>query len=315
MKEPLSYFVRYIEIINKINLSDNNTQLNNELDSVLSVLSKASFNDKLFNELNEKKKEIMSCVEEFTNLLTDFKSSANAKLRNDEKNYLVKSYTLYEESKNDSPKYILDKSLFDALIHRDSVKEYFISRIQDHSGWKHAGMFIRPQHDLFVDKMTASDPLYIVDDHNDLLFPCKQLWNNDYQSRVRYKVIDESKSTIFKNFPKGQLGLIVAVNYFNHKPLEVIRNYFVEMYDLMTDGGTAIFTYNNCNLPIAVSNFEKMHFTYTPNTLLISLLEVIGFEIIEEYDHEETNVSWLEIKKPGTLNSIRGGQCLGRINI
>jgi hypothetical protein len=30
-------------------------------------------------------------------------------------------------------------------------------------------------------------------------------------------------------------------------------------------------------------------------------------------DKKMSNVSWLELKKPGTLSTLRGGQCLGQI--
>jgi hypothetical protein len=44
------------------------------------------------------------------------------------------------------------------------------------------------------------------------------------------------------------------------------------------------------------------------------MVEFIGFEIFESYNEPLTNVSWLELKKPGELTSLRGGQCLAEIN-
>ena len=311
MNEPLSYFVKYIETINDVDFADTTVNAKNELDSAINTLSRTSFNNEKVTELIKKKEELINHYSEFNNLISEFKNDAIDKLRTDEKSYLIKSYKLYEESKRDSAEYILDRCLFRALIYKEEVEDYFTSRIQENSTWQHAGIFIRPEHGKFIDKMTASDPLYAVDDNIDLLLPCKKLWNEQYQERIRYNIIDECKNTIFKNFPKEQFGLVVAVDYFNYKPIEVIRKYFIELYDLLKSGGVIIFTYNNCNLSLAVKNFEKLQYSYTPK----SLLELIGFEIVEEYDHIETNVSWLEIKKPGSLNSLRGGQCLGRINI
>jgi len=315
MNEPLSYFVKYIETINDVDFADTTVNAKNELDSAINTLSRTSFNNEKVTELIKKKEELINHYSEFNNLISEFKNDAIDKLRTDEKSYLIKSYKLYEESKRDSAEYILDRCLFRALIYKEEVEDYFTSRIQENSTWQHAGIFIRPEHGKFIDKMTASDPLYAVDDNIDLLLPCKKLWNEQYQERIRYNIIDECKNTIFKNFPKEQFGLVVAVDYFNYKPIEVIRKYFIELYDLLKSGGVIIFTYNNCNLSLAVKNFEKLQYSYTPKSLLIPLLELIGFEIVEEYDHIETNVSWLEIKKPGSLNSLRGGQCLGRINI
>ena len=73
-----------------------------------------------------------------------------------------------------------------------------------------------------------------------------------------------------------------------------------------------MFTYNNCNLPYAVRNVENNWASYVPKTKLLSIIKQTGFEVIESFDAYE-NVSWLEIKKPGTLTSLRGGQTLGEI--
>jgi hypothetical protein len=75
-----------------------------------------------------------------------------------------------------------------------------------------------------------------------------------------------------------------------------------------------VFTYNNCDYPIAVKNFEKALYSYTPGRLLTSMVDMLGYEILNKYDEKTTNVSWLELKKPGTLSTLRGGQCLGKIN-
>jgi len=316
MNEPLSYFVKYIETIKDIDLDTSLTEISKELNVVINILQKSAFNKDAIDKLHSKQHEIVDELKKFNQLVSNYKVEATAKLRNDEKSYLAESYKLYEDaSTQDTPAYILDRALFGALIYKNKVKEYLTKRIQANSSWKYAGMFIRPEHGEFVNEMTASDPLYIVDDNITLLEPTKKLWNEHYQSRVRYNVINNSRSEIFKNFPKKQFGLIVAVDYFNYTPVEVIRNYFTELYELLMDGGIVVFTYNNCNLPIAVKNFEKLQYSYTPKSLIMPLLELIGFEIIEDYSHIESNVSWLEIKKPGKLSTIRGGQCLGRINV
>jgi len=51
---------------------------------------------------------------------------------------------------------------------------------------------------------------------------------------------------------------------------------------------------------------------YTPGGLLRSLCESLGFEISQHYliDHSNT---WLEMRRPGALTSLRGGQSLAKI--
>ena len=137
----------------------------------------------------------------------------------------------------------------------------------------------------------------------------------EYQSRVRYKIINESRSEIFKGIPKNQMNLVVAMNFFNHKPLDIIEHYMSEIYNLLKSGGTVIFTYNNCNMALAVQNFEKSLYSYTPESRVIPLMKMLGFSIVESYNEEATNVSWLEIRKPGKLTSLRGGQAIAKIVI
>jgi hypothetical protein len=75
----------------------------------------------------------------------------------------------------------------------------------------------------------------------------------------------------------------------------------------------AIFTYNNCDYPIGVDNFENSYYCYTPGRHVQAMAEKIGFRIASSFDLEN-NVSWLELQKAGTKTSLRGGQTLGRIS-
>jgi len=316
MNEPLSYFVKYKNTVEKTSLDSTLLQVNNDLSTVLNILSHSDFNDNVKEELLKQKNKILKDINKFDNILNEFKKDVTEFISKEESSYLSKSYKIYEDSNiQDNPEYILDRALFHSLIYRDEIEKYFISRISKHSNWKHSGMFIRPEQGKYVNEMTASDPLYVIDEHIDLLEPTKLLWNEQYQARIRYRIIDEHREFIFKDFPKEQLGFVVAMNFFNHKPLGVIEQYMVEIYDLLKPGGIVIFTYNNCNLTLAVQNFEKSLYSYTPESRLTPMLEMVGFNIIESYNEPETNVSWLEIKKPGNLSSIRGGQCIAEIKI
>ena len=316
MNEPLSNFIKYKNSIDKLSIDGIRTSLNNELSNTVRALSTSEFNEELLLELNDRKNEILADLDKFQETLALYKDSATDFITANESSYLSKSYQIYEDgTTQDNPSYILDRALFHSLIYRDEIKDYFISRIQSNSTWQYSGMFIRPEHGDYVNEMTASDPLYVVDEHIDFLQPTKKLWNKQYQERVRYNVIDETRDGIFRNFPTENMGIVVAMNFFNHKPLAIIEQYLTEIYNLLIHGGVVIFTYNNCNISLAVQNFEKSLYSYTPESRLIPLVEMIGFEVIESYNEPTTNVSWLEIKKPGNTKTIRGGQCMAKINI
>ena len=315
MDEPLSYFVKYKNTLSDTSDNDVQSRVNEMLTSIIDVVGKSDFELTHLDKLQNLKEEILSNIDEFNGTLTEIKTEVDNFIKKKESAYLSKSYQIYENEIKDSSKYILERSLFQSLIYRDDIEKYFISRILKHSNWKHSGMFIRPEHGKYVNEMTASDPLYVVDDDVDLFTPTKLLWGEQYQSRVRYKLIDESKDIIFNNFPSNQINFIVAMNYFNFKPLNVINRYMKELYDVLKPGGVIIFTYNNCNLTLAVQNFEKSFYSYTPESRLKPMIEMLGFTVIESYNEPSSNVSWLEIMKPGNITSLRGGQCIAEINV
>lgn len=315
MESPLSNFIKYKNQVDKVEFSSDRENLNKQLNSRLENLKKFSFNESLVEKLEKHKESIVESFDNLDILLEEFKQSTLDHVRQLEKKYMAESYRLYEEGSKDNAEYILDRSLFHSLIYRDEIKDYFKSRIKINSNWKYPGVCLRPEQGEYADTMLDSDPLYIVDETESLLGPVKKLWTKVLQGRIRYNLINENEKEIYKKFPRNQIGLFVAYNYFNYKPFEIIRLHLSAIYDIMRPGGTVIFTYNNCNLPLAVKNFEQALYTYTPGDLIIPALELIGFEIIENYNHEETNVSWLEIKKPGKLKSLKGGQSLASIDL
>jgi hypothetical protein len=51
---------------------------------------------------------------------------------------------------------------------------------------------------------------------------------------------------------------------------------------------------------------------YTPGRLIRTHAKKLGFEITHDH-HDHANTSWLELRKPGMLDSIRGAQTLAGI--
>jgi hypothetical protein len=312
MNEPLSYLVSYWNAVNSASIDS--SDINNELSIILATLDGSAFGKEEKEDLQKQKEKILSEIEKFNSMLTDFKHSTTEFLRKEESAYMSYSYKKYKKNtERDTPEFLLDRALNTPLISTTETKERFITRIQIHSTWEHPGMIVRPEHGEYADQMASSDPLYISDHEDALLVPTKKLWNEDYQKRVRYQIIQESRDVLFRSMPTSQLGFIVMMNFLNHKPLDVIKRYLVESYDILKPGGVLLFTYNNCNLPLAVQNFEKEMYSYTPGTLVKAMSELIGYIILDVYDNPDENVSWLELKKPGELTSLRGGQCLAKI--
>ena len=73
-----------------------------------------------------------------------------------------------------------------------------------------------------------------------------------------------------------------------------------------------MFTYNDCDYGHNIVLAEKNYMCYTPGKIIKAYIEHIGFEITFEH-FGKGDVTWLEIKKPGEIQSIRGGQALAKI--
>lgn len=310
----LSELIGYRSKINKLSADEFEDLADKALSKIIGDVT--SDDPGLYHEqedLIDLKKRILRNVDELKDQLSLYQRRLDDLVNERQAPYIQQSYQQYEEFRNDTPEYIIDRHLFNTLIYKEDIEEYFLSRIKHYASWKIAGLYIRPETGKYVDPMITCSPLYIADDYNKLLDPVKKLWNTEFQERLRYKLINESSDIRFKGMPENQLGLVVAMNYFNYRPLDAMREYFKEIYNLLCKGGIFIFTYNNCDLPGSVRNVEKAMYSYTPGKLVQAMCESIGFEILNVVDYEDTNVSWLEIKKPGEFKSMRGGQALAKI--
>jgi SAM-dependent methyltransferase len=161
--------------------------------------------------------------------------------------------------------------------------------------------------------MVSFDPLYLVDIRYELLQPALDKFNSLYQRRLRTHIVTENfNEDILNNLPNNQFGFCLAYDYLNYRPFEIIKKYLIEMYQKLKSGGTFILTFNDCDKANAVKLAEKNERPYTPGNLIKSLAISIGYEIIFTDTTDEAS-TWLEIRKPGTLTSLRGGQTLARI--
>ena len=109
-----------------------------------------------------------------------------------------------------------------------------------------------------------------------------------------------------------QFGFVFSYNYFNYRSIQGFKDYLSEIFKLLRPGGVMMFTYNNADLPQAAAYAENYFMSYMPKGLLIPLCRSLGFDMIADYDF--STLSWLEIKKPGELKTIKAHQALARIN-
>lgn len=240
--------------------------------------------------------------------LDALKLEVQAKIVEAEKPWFLESYKLYQDELLKPPDYILD------IRKQDNIDlTIFRTRLGMYSDWHYAGMIIRPGTRPFINDMVAYDPLYIVDLHHDFMLPALSTFNKTYQNRLRsYTIREDLDRDIFTRIPDGQFGMVFAYDYLNYRPFEIIKKYFHEVFQKLKPGGMFIFTFNDCDRVSGVELVERSFASYTPGYLVKELATSMGYEIVYSWNDDGPN-TWLELKRPGVLDSLKGGQTLGKI--
>ena len=253
---------------------------------------------------------IASKFVDFENELDKLKLEIKLKIEQQERPYFQESYRLYDkEMIFETNEYILNRRM---SISKESI-DFILTRVAKYATWKHPGMIIRPGQEEFIKSMVMFDPLYLVDQDHELLSPAILQFHEDYQRRLRPYVINERvDNTILARIPEEQFGICLAYNYFNFKPLEVFKQYLIEIYTKLKPGGVLTFTFNDCDRDKAVMLVEQHFACYTPGRLVKELAKTIGYELEFEW-HDNGPWTWLELRKPGELTSLRGGQTLAKV--
>jgi SAM-dependent methyltransferase len=231
-------------------------------------------------------------------------------VEHNEPGYFAASTDNYQQGmRKDTPAYILDRT---RPIDPETEK-LLVDRLAKYTDWRYPGMVIRPAHGPGIESLVALDPLYLVDTHQDLFAPVRSLFTEEYQRRLRYYVIDEyTNNRIFWNLPHEQFGFVYAFRYFEFKPWEVLQQYLDEVFPLLRPGGSFLFSFNDCDDWRAIGITEHHFCCYTPGRLVREHSRKLGYEITYNYN-DDAGTTWLELRKPGTLDSIRGAQTLAGV--
>ena len=262
------------------------------------------------SKLTSNYNDVKLLLDSYEENLKKLRANVFGLIQQQESTYFANSQELYQGMRHETPEYILQRTV---QIDSDSLL-FLRKKLQgSHCDWRYPGMIIRPAHSPWVEDLVALDPLYLVDTHVDLLTPVVGKFTPEYQRRLRRYVIDEySDVPAFWNLPRRQFGFVYSMGYFNFKPLEIIKQYLSEIFELLRDGGTFLFSFNDCDQWRAVGSAEHYFCCYTPGRLIREHAVSLGYEI--EFDHDvDSVVSWIGLRRPGIITSIRGGQAVAMV--
>lgn len=192
------------------------------------------------------------------------------------------------------------------------IQQDIISRIQLHTSWKYPALEIGCRDGEWTRHLVAADPLYITDHYRDFLESAGQQFPDEYQRRLRSYL---TRDTDLSMLPAGQFGFVFCWNFLNYRSLDTIKEYLKSVKELLRPGGVFMFSYNNADRHEQAGYAEGFWMSYMPKSMLVPLCESLGFEVVQTRDirGEGTAISWIEIKKPGELKTVKAHQVLGEI--
>jgi SAM-dependent methyltransferase len=307
----LSEIVAYLNLLESLQVHEEAREATRKLAAVLHVVVNHAVQvNTCSQDLEQDFDAVKTALDSFDATLTQIKQRLTQMLHEQEPAYLTESFRLFDqEMRHDSVAYTLSRRL--AIDTESNIVLRF--RLKNLTDWRWPGMIIGPGTETFIEDLVPLDPLYVVDQHADLMLPSVQKFTVEYQRRLRqYVVHDHVPQPILNELPNGQFGLIFAYNYFNYKPMNVVRQYLDSMWTRLRPGGVAIFTFNDCDWAHGVALAEKSFMCYTPGREIQAYCNQIGFEILS-VNRGQGDVAWMEIRRPGEIESIRGGQTLAKI--
>jgi glutathione S-transferase len=249
--------------------------------------------------------------------LDNFKMAVDSKIEEEGRTWLQKSYTMYEQqlaTRLSQQPEAIDLHKNKPVPLDEEQRKLFKTSVGSYCNWLYPAMIIHPMQEPFIEYMIGGDPLYIVDESRYLIDPVLDKFNEVYRHRVRPYIIEESfTQPILNLLPDNQFGFCFVYNYLNYRPFEIIKKYLEEIYKKLAPGGTLIMTFNDCDRYQAIQLVEQNITCYTPGSLILGWINYLGFEEVFKYQHDQEPSTWLELRKPGKLNSLRGGQALAKI--
>ena len=306
----LSDLVHYRNQLQEFNAQLLRDHAHNELKTVLDLVINTPLPTTSDNQVQVGYDSMMIAVAAFDYGVQQVIENINLAIAEVGAGHLKQTMALFEQRRAATKDFgILDRT----ITLSDEDKNVISTRISLRSDWHYPGLIIRPGRETWADQMVALDPLYIVDEDIEWLSPIQSRYSEEYNRRVLYTVIETYTDTEYLGVvPNNQIGFILAYNYFNFKPFEIVCRYLKECFEKLRPGGVIGFTINDCDRVGGVKLNENNFASYTPAGTILDYAKTLGYNIVLQHKLDAAN-TWLELAKPGELTSIRGGQSLAKI--
>lgn len=286
------------------------TEFETYINSLLNVLGtcEADYTEYI-QQLNKEllnAKNIINNTQTITdNIYNKIKEEVEAKTKNWDK----AGYTVGDKQFSTSVIYELEKENR-ISIPSDAVKQKVLAVVQTFSDPRYACLEIGPGDGEWTPHLVASDPLYLVDIHQEFLDSTIFKFPEQYRRRLRPYLLDFNNQYSLDKLPQNQFGFVFSWNVFDYFPREEMKIYLESCFKVLRPGGRMLFSYNNCDTVNGANYADIGNKSWMTEERVLTICKELGFEI------EINNVnaeSWVCIKKPGILKTVKTHQALGEI--
>ena len=315
----LRNLVKYKQLVENLDDKGLHKEINTKLSAMLADIDLHEFDS---NDLKEKMQAnhlgVLKNLEDLSDNLNKFRTHLKNTVKQLEQPYYQKSNIIYSENQKMYPEDRRSRLRANNLIHNDESRQFLFDTVDTYISSQYATLQLSPGYGDVTKHILAGTPLYIVDDDERVLTHFQgEFFNEVMRRRTNFYVMNDKDDDPLLGLPKGQIGFCVIVDYFNFKTVDIIRKYLQSLYNIMRAGGVVIFTFNNCDYPKGIDKVDEMYYCYTTESEMQTTCKELGFEIIKlvarDYDERNNGISWLEIRKPGELSTIRAVQGLAQI--
>lgn len=198
------------------------------------------------------------------------------------------------------------------ITYIDDINVELAAKISKYTWPVYPALEIGPGDGQWTKHMISSDPLYLVDRHQEFLDSTASKYPVEYQRRLRrYQVGAEGVGEFdYSRLPQDQFGFILAMHVLDFYTLDVISIIINQCFSLLRPGGVLMFTYNNTELPNCAALAEKGFKGWAPKNSVIEICTQAGLVLIAS---TEGIINCLEVRKPGELKTTKINQALGEI--
>lgn len=219
-----------------------------------------------------------------------------------------------------SNRQLLNTTIGRADLPFDSTLRLLVkTKIKQYCDWHYPGLQLNCSKKEWADCMVTCDPLYLVDSSEASavrkLTDIISEYPSQYQNRLRLYSVNEHD---FSVLPLAQFSIIVCWDFLNYIELASIAEYMQQMFTLLRAGGVFMFSYNNCDIVESAGLAEGNEMSWASAHAIKQLCNDIGYEVITFEDRETNDAhiaycSWVEIRKPGVLTTVKAHQVAGKI--